>query len=150
MAVLDDVSKSLHGVKEGADQNLKGKLRDACGRNEYFDDCGIGFKIHHYAGKKTVFDVVRIHELCILCICICVLTMINYFIGVVEYNVDGFVERNKDVFNNDLIELMQTSTNNLIQKLFPDVIDRDNKKRPPTAGSKIKRQVIKSNNNSVK
>ena len=86
----------------------------------------------------------------IICICICVLTMINYFIGVVEYNVDGFVERNKDVFNNDLIELMQTSTNNLIQKLFPDVIDRDNKKRPPTAGSKIKRQVIKSNNNSVK
>ena len=85
-----------------------------------------------------------------VCICICVLTMINYFIGVVEYNVDGFVERNKDVFNNDLIELMQTSTNNLIQKLFPDVIDRDNKKRPPTAGSKIKRQVIKSNNNSVK
>ena len=81
---------------------------------------------------------------------ICVLTMINYFIGVVEYNVDGFVERNKDVFNNDLIELMQTSTNNLIQKLFPDVIDRDNKKRPPTAGSKIKRQVIKSNNNNVK
>ena len=65
MAVLDDVSKSLHGVKEGADQNLKGKLRDACGRNEYFDDCGIGFKIHHYAGKKTVFGVVRIHELCI-------------------------------------------------------------------------------------
>ena len=85
-----------------------------------------------------------------VCICICVLTMINYFIGVVEYNVDGFVERNKDVFNNDLIELMQTSTNNLIQKLFPDVIDRDNKKRPPTAGSKIKRQVIKSNNNNVK
>ena len=85
-----------------------------------------------------------------LCICICVLTMINYFIGVVEYNVDGFVERNKDVFNNDLIELMQTSTNNLIQKLFPDVIDRDNKKRPPTAGSKIKRQVIESNNNNSK
>ena len=57
MAVLDDVSKSLHGVKEGADQNLKGKLRDACGRNEYFDDCGIGFKIHHYAGKNMVdFD----------------------------------------------------------------------------------------------
>ena len=72
-------------------------------------------------------------------------TTINYSIGVVEYNVDGFVERNKDVFNNDLIELMQTSTNNLIQKLFPDVIDRDNRKRPPTAGSKIKKQVIELN-----
>ena len=55
MAVLDDVSNSLHGVKEGADKNLKGKLREACGRHEYFEDCGIGFKIHHYAGKKMVF-----------------------------------------------------------------------------------------------
>ena len=80
-----------------------------------------------------------------VCICVYVLPTINYSIGVVEYNVDGFVERNKDVFNNDLIELMQTSTNNLIQKLFPDVVDKDNRKRPPTAGSKIKKQVIKLN-----
>ena len=66
----------------------------------------------------------------------------NFFhSGVVEYNVDGFVERNKDVFYNDLIELMQSSNNNLVRKLFPDKIDRDNKKRPITAGSKIKTQV---------
>ena len=59
----------------------------------------------------------------------------------VEYNVDGFVERNKDVFNTDLIELMQSSQNNLVRKLFPDIIDKDNKKRPITAGKKIKTQV---------
>ena len=64
-----------------------------------------------------------------------------FTIGVVEYNVDGFVERNKDVFYTDLIELMQSSQNNLVRKLFPDVIDKDNKKRPITAGSKIKTQV---------
>ena len=143
MAVLDDVSNSLHGVKEGADQNLKGKLRDACGRHEYFEDCGIGFKIHHYAGKKTVLPSQRYKI--IVYICVYVLPTINCSIGVVEYNVDVFVEINKDVFNNDLIELMQTSTNNLIQKLFPDVVDKDNRKRPPTAGSKIKKQVIKLN-----
>ena len=51
-----------------------------------------------------------------------------FTIGVVEYNVDGFVERNKDVFYTDLIELMQSSQNNLVRKLFPDVIDKDNKK----------------------
>ena len=51
MAVLDDVSAQLHGVKEGADQNLKGKLSMALGQNEYFDDSGVGFRIHHYAGK---------------------------------------------------------------------------------------------------
>jgi len=60
---------------------------------------------------------------------------------VVEYNVDGFVERNKDVFYSDLIELMQSSQNNLVRKLFPDVIDKDNKRRPITAGSKIKTQA---------
>lgn len=65
MAVLDDVSNSLHGVKEGADQNLKGKLRDACGRHEYFEDCGIGFKIHHYAGKKIVYAIIKIHNNCL-------------------------------------------------------------------------------------
>ena len=50
MAVLDDVSAQLHGVKEGADQNLKGKLSMALSQNEYFDDSGVGFRIHHYAG----------------------------------------------------------------------------------------------------
>ena len=64
-----------------------------------------------------------------------------FTIGVVEYNVDGFVERNKDVFYSDLIELMQSSQNNLVRKLFPDIIDKDNKRRPITAGSKIKTQV---------
>ena len=54
MAVLDDVSAQLHGVKEGADQNLKGKLSMALTSNEYFDDSGVGFRIHHYAGKNGI------------------------------------------------------------------------------------------------
>ncbi len=44
--------------------------------------------------------------------------------GVVEYDVDGFCERNKDVFNVDLIELMQTSESNFIRSLFPEAVDR--------------------------
>ena len=51
MAVLDDVCAAMHAVKDGADQNLKGKLRDGCGGHEYYEDSGLGFKIHHYAGK---------------------------------------------------------------------------------------------------
>ena len=45
MAVMDDVCSTLHGVKEGADQNLKAKLRDNCRQNEYYEDSGIGFKV---------------------------------------------------------------------------------------------------------
>ena len=65
-----------------------------------------------------------------------------YFSGVVNYDVDGFCERNRDIFFNDLIELMQTSQSDFIRGLFPEKVDRSSKKRPITAGAKIKSQVI--------
>ena len=37
--------------------------------------------------------------------------VIHHYAGMVTYDVDGFVERNKDVLFDDLIELMQSSTN---------------------------------------
>ena len=109
MAILDDVCASQHGVTDTADQNLKSKLRDGTHGNKFFEDCGSGFKIHHYA-------------------------------GVVSYNVQGFCERNRDIFNDDLIELMQTSGSNLIRKLFPEKMQNIGgpKKKPITAGTKIK------------
>ena len=36
----------------------------------------------------------------------------------VTYDVEGFVEKNKDVLFVDLIELMKSSKNKFIQKLF--------------------------------
>ncbi|TRY67144.1 hypothetical protein TCAL_02955 [Tigriopus californicus] len=66
---------------------------------------------------------------------------IHHYAGVVSYNVEGFCERNKDVFNVDLIELMQSSRCLFIKNLFPDVVDRSSKKRPITAGAKIKSQA---------
>ena len=85
----------------------------------------------------------------------------------VTYDVEGFVDRNKDVLFIDLIELMKSSKNNFIQKLFAtdkvcmDGIvhkmktktieslklqsvcqtDRSGRNRPTTAGSKIKSQA---------
>ena len=55
----------------------------------------------------------------------------------------GFCERNKDVFYDDLIELMQSSSSVFIRKLFPeDLVEKaKNRKRPITAGAKIKSQV---------
>ena len=50
MAILDDVCASQHGVREGADDNLKSKLRENCGKHKHFQDCVQGFIIHHYAG----------------------------------------------------------------------------------------------------
>jgi len=112
MAVLDDVCASQHGQKAGADQNLKGKLADNQRQNKYFEDWGMGFAIHHYA-------------------------------GIVRYNVEGFCEKNKDVFYDDLIELMQSSSSEFIRKLFPEnlVEKAKNRKRPITGAAKIKSQA---------
>ena len=65
----------------------------------------------------------------------------SLFLGVVNYSVDGFCERNKDVFNIDLIELMQSSESAFVRDLFPDSVDRSSKKRPITASARIKTQV---------
>lgn len=59
-----------------------------------------------------------------------------------SYDVDGFCERNKDIFYPDLIELMQTSESPFIQCLFPERIDHGmTKKRPTTAGATIRTQA---------
>jgi len=110
-SVLDDVCATMHAVKAGADQQLKAKLAQNFSRHDHFIDTGLGFEVHHYAGRVT-------------------------------YDVEGFVERNKDVLFVDLIELMKSSKNKFLQKLFQaDKTERGGGKRPTTAGTKIKTQA---------
>ncbi|KYM95106.1 Myosin-Ie, partial [Cyphomyrmex costatus] len=69
---------------------------------------------------------------------------ILHYAGVVSYSVDGFCDKNRDVLFLDLIELMQTSTNSLVRKLYPqENIGKIKtlKSRPITAGSKIRNQA---------
>jgi myosin-1 len=54
------------------------------------------------------------------------------------YNVSGMTDKNKDVLNKDLLDLVVGSANPFLQGLFPDRPDPDSKKRPPTQGDKIK------------
>jgi len=110
-SVLDDVCATMHAVKAGADDQLQGKLAGSFAQHQHFQGAGSGFVIHHYAGMVT-------------------------------YDTDGFCERNKDVLFVDLIEMVKGSQSKLIQKLFAaDKTDRGGKKRPTTAGSKIKNQA---------
>ena len=44
--------------------------------------------------------------------------VIHHYAGEVTYDVEGFVERNKDVLFVDLVELMKSSRNTFIQQLF--------------------------------
>ncbi|KAF1975206.1 hypothetical protein BU23DRAFT_459195 [Bimuria novae-zelandiae CBS 107.79] len=64
--------------------------------------------------------------------------VIKHYAGDVSYAIDGMTDKNKDQLLKDLLILMGNSSNSFVHTLFPDQIDTDNKRRPPTAGDKIK------------
>lgn len=69
--------------------------------------------------------------------------IIHHYAGKVEYNAQGFCERNRDVLFQDLIELMKSSENDFIAGLFPETVDRNQRSRPTTVSTKIKTQANK-------
>ncbi|CAG8534476.1 4267_t:CDS:10 [Ambispora gerdemannii] len=60
--------------------------------------------------------------------------LVKHYAGEVLYNIPGMTDKNKDQLVKDLLELVASSNNNFLQQLFPHQVDRDSKKRPPTAG----------------
>eukprot|EP01100_Stratorugosa_tubuloviscum_P010245 TRINITY_DN4375_c0_g1_i1.p1 TRINITY_DN4375_c0_g1~~TRINITY_DN4375_c0_g1_i1.p1 ORF type:complete len:1161 (+),score=613.34 TRINITY_DN4375_c0_g1_i1:148-3630(+) len=66
---------------------------------------------------------------------------IKHYAGDVLYNADGFCDKNKDLLINDLIEICQMCGSQFINSLFPESAGKDDKKRPTTAGFKIKDSI---------
>ena len=64
--------------------------------------------------------------------------LIKHYAGDVMYNVQGMTDKNKDSLLKDILDLVDSSANSYLQKLFPDRPDANSKKRPPTAGDRIK------------
>lgn len=64
--------------------------------------------------------------------------LIKHYAGEVLYNVSGMTEKNKDSLVKDLTDLVFTTGNQFLKNLFPERIDSGSKKRPPTAGDRIK------------
>lgn len=64
--------------------------------------------------------------------------IIKHYAGDVSYAMDGMTDKNKDQLLKDLLNLVGESSNPFLRALFPDQVDQDNKRRPPTAGDKIK------------
>ena len=64
--------------------------------------------------------------------------VINHYAGDVTYELVGITDKNKDTMNKDLLELVKSSANPLLNKVFPEEVDRENRKRPSTASDKIK------------
>nr|UEK51396.1 myosin IE [Parasacculina yatsui] len=67
---------------------------------------------------------------------------IDHYAGKVSYNVEGFCERNRDVLNDDIVEVMQSSQSAFVRSLFPEKLQtKTAKSRPTTAGTKIRNQA---------
>lgn len=67
---------------------------------------------------------------------------IDHYAGKVSYSVEGFCERNRDVLNDDIVEVMQSSQNEFVRSLFPEKIQTNTaKSRPTTSGTKIRNQA---------
>ncbi|THH21199.1 hypothetical protein EW146_g278 [Bondarzewia mesenterica] len=64
--------------------------------------------------------------------------LVKHYAGDVMYNVSGMTDKNKDALVKDLLDLVGFSGNQFLQALFPDRPDPNSKKRPPTAGDRIK------------
>jgi myosin-1 len=67
--------------------------------------------------------------------------LIKHYAGDVLYNVSGMTDKNKDTLIRDILDLIEGSKDKFLHTLFPDKVDRDSKKRPPTAGDKIKQSA---------
>ena len=64
--------------------------------------------------------------------------VVKHYAGDVSYAVEGMTDKNKDQLLKDLLLLVGQSSNTFVHDLFPEKVDQDNKRRPPTAGDKIK------------
>lgn len=64
--------------------------------------------------------------------------LIKHYAGDVLYNVPGMTDKNKDALGKDILDLVAMSKDPFLATLFPDRVDPSSKKRPPTAGDKIK------------
>ncbi|GME67798.1 unnamed protein product [[Candida] boidinii] len=64
--------------------------------------------------------------------------IVKHYAGDVTYDVNTMTDKNKDQMLKDLLEAIKTSENPFLNGLFPDAIDESSKRRPPTAGDKIK------------
>ncbi|EKM61602.1 uncharacterized protein PHACADRAFT_248292 [Phanerochaete carnosa HHB-10118-sp] len=67
--------------------------------------------------------------------------LIKHYAGDVMYNVAGMTDKNKDLLLKDMLDLIGMSGNQFLQSLFPDRPDPNSKKRPPTAGDRIKQSA---------
>lgn len=64
--------------------------------------------------------------------------IVKHYAGDVTYSVDGITDKNKDQLLKGLLNLFQVSQNKFVHALFPEQVNQDNRKQPPSAGDRIR------------
>ncbi|KAK3341322.1 P-loop containing nucleoside triphosphate hydrolase protein [Lasiosphaeria hispida] len=64
--------------------------------------------------------------------------IVKHYAGDVTYSVDGITDKNKDLLLKGLLNLFQASQNKFVHTLFPNQVNQDNRKQPPSAGDMIR------------
>ncbi|KAK9869439.1 hypothetical protein WA026_003194 [Henosepilachna vigintioctopunctata] len=63
---------------------------------------------------------------------------IHHFAGAVVYDIQGFLEKNRDTFSHDLMQLATKSSNEILKKLFADTVKEGGSKKMATLSSKFR------------
>jgi hypothetical protein len=109
--VLDDTCKTMHGTRDARDVDKK-----------FLETCSQVHSSHaHFSQNTRVFTI-------------------KHYAGDVHYTAGKFGESNKDALNKDLLLMLKTSSDKLVNHLFGEEVDMDDKKAPPTAGHRIRTQ----------
>lgn len=68
---------------------------------------------------------------------------LNHFAGVVFYDTRGFLEKNRDTFSADLLQLIHISNNKFLKMVFADDIGMgsETRKRAPTLSTQFKKSL---------
>ena len=68
---------------------------------------------------------------------------LNHFAGVVFYDTRGFLDKNRDTFSADLLQLVHVSKNRFLQNIFQDELSMgsETRKRTPTLSAQFKRSL---------
>lgn len=68
---------------------------------------------------------------------------LNHFAGIVFYDTRGFLEKNRDTFNADLLQLIHISHNKFLRSLFNEDIGMgaETRKRTPTLSTQFKKSL---------
>ncbi|KAK3336685.1 myosin-1 [Cercophora scortea] len=64
--------------------------------------------------------------------------IVKHYAGDVTYTVEGITDKNKDLLLKGLLNLIEGSQNRFVHAIFPNHVDQDNRKQPPSAGDRIR------------